>query len=159
MNILDPDILGWSWSGWFVCSGLLVAEHTPHAILGIRPSLISWLGYSHGLAGRFTWSWCCLVDWSWLVWSCVCWLSSRSTIITMDPVHLLVDCLALHSSGWCGREVLSPGPCEWQVCVQQCPPRVCVCVPVKPTRGYYVTTRGCAIELRSMSLPRSHILL
>ena len=22
--------------------------------------------------------------------------------------------------------------------------RVCVCVPVKPTRGYYVTTRGCA---------------
>ena len=35
----------------------------------------------------------------------------------------------------------------------------CVCVPVKPTRGYYVTTRGCAIELRSMSLPRSHYII
>jgi len=23
---------------------------------------------------------------------------------------------------------------------------VCVCAPVKPTRGYYVTTRGCARE-------------
>ena len=28
----------WCWLRWFVSSGLLVAEQTPHAILGIRPS-------------------------------------------------------------------------------------------------------------------------
>ena len=39
-------------------------------------------------------------------------------------------------------------------------PCACVCVPVKPTRGYYVTTRGCAIEPKgSMSLPRSHYII
>ena len=37
---------------------------------------------------------------------------------------------------------------------------ILVCTRVKPTRGYYVTTRGCAIEPKgSMSLPRSHYII
>ena len=44
--------------------------------------------------------------------------------------------------GACCRVIIHlAGGREWLGVVSS---RVCVCVPVKPTRGYYVTTRGCA---------------
>lgn len=45
-----------------------------------------------------------------------------------------------HSHGW--EVVISHHVVE----VGMAGSHVCVCAPVKPTRGYYVTTRGCATD-------------
>ena len=50
--------MGWL-SGRFVSSGLLVAEQTPHAILGIRPALFGSVACPHDrhvlCGGHFFW--------------------------------------------------------------------------------------------------------
>ena len=58
----------------------------------------------------------------------------------MDPVAGVVEQAC--TSGSCGHVIIRVVAVEWQVRSVQS--RVCVCVPVKPTRNHYVVTRGCA---------------
>ena len=118
--------VGSSWFGWFTwwSSG---GHQAPHAILGIRPSS-NCAGGSHGMqvqhichpsCGR-----CCGSGWS----TCL--------FVLVQGHHPCGPCVM--SGAGC---VVMCGVVEGVAGVSS---RVCVCVPVKPTRGYYVTTRGCA---------------
>ena len=92
-------------------------------------------------------------------WVC---LGSRPDWLGSHPSGRVCSCVLVVMSRVHNHPLPAGGSCVWQGgrsgrnSLISC---ACVCVPVKPTRGYYVTTRGCAIELRSMSLPRSHYII
>ena len=98
------------------------------------------------------------------VWSCGCsWLAGwQEQLSSSHPVWLSswhTQPLLL-GHGWASHAELAFDPCpagSWSLHLVWGHTsgvggggggvsHVCVCAPVKPTRGYYVTTRGCAIE-------------